>query len=84
MPKNTTKKSELQGLQNLVVAALKYDLENSLEQGEISHASVKNALQLLRDNHIVCTDDVANDMAALEAMLPPLDLTISNMKAYSR
>ena len=80
----STKKSELQSLQGLVVAALKYDLESSLQSGEVSHASIKNALQLLRDNNIVAEDDIANDMAALERMLPPLDLNISTMKAYSR
>ena len=79
-----TKKSDLKALQGLVVASIKFDLENSLKQGEVSHASVKNALQLLRDNNIVADDDLAMDMARLEAMLPPLDLNISTMKAYSR
>ena len=71
------KLSELQHLQKVVATALIQDIEQSMGDGELNQGSVRNALQLLRDNNVVCIDDLVSDVERLTSLLPPLDLTVS-------
>ena len=71
------KLSELQKLQSVVTKALLTDIQAGMKSGEIPHSSVKNALQLLRDNNVTCVDDLQDDVSRLKSLLPPLDLSVS-------
>lgn len=77
------KVTQLQSLQSLVVEALTKDIENGLAVGEVNQASIKNALQLFRDNNIVCVDDRQSDYDRLASMLPPLQKIETTFSKYS-
>ena len=78
-------KTDLEGLQKLVVNCLTSDLEQSLATGDINQAAIRNALQLLRDNNIEAVDDYEADLDRLASLLPKVDpdLVISATRRYS-
>jgi hypothetical protein len=88
MPKqkpSAAPKSELEGLQKLVVDCLTSELQDSLASGQVNQATIRNALQLLRDNDIVSTDDAEEAFDRLATLLPRVDpdLVISATRRYS-
>lgn len=76
------KLSELQNLQTLVVKALTADITEGIEQNDTRHTSIKNSLQLLRDNDVTCTDDTLSEIDKLASLLPPLDTSVSSMTSH--
>ena len=77
-------RSELEGLQKLVVNCLTADLQQSLSTGEVNQAAIRNALQLLRDNDIVAAEDLEADFDRLASLLPRVDpdLVVSATRRY--
>jgi len=65
--------SQLQELQTLVVNALTKEIQLGMETGEMSQAAIKNALQLLKENNIVATDDTLSEVDRLASLLPDLE-----------
>jgi hypothetical protein len=83
--KSTTSKSDLEGLQKLVVSCLTSELEESLASGQVNQATIRNALQMLRDNDIVAAEDIEAGFDRLASLLPKVDpdLIISATRRYS-
>ena len=73
--------SQLHELQGLVVSALTNEIKEGMDSGEMNQAAIRNALQLLRENHIVATDDTMSEVDKLAALLP--DLTPVSMETYA-
>lgn len=78
-------KTDLEGLQRLVVNCLTSELKEALTSGEINQATIRNALQLLRDNDIVASDDLEANFDRLASLLPKVDpdLVITATRRYS-
>lgn len=76
-------KDSLAGLQGLVLKCLEQELTDGLENGQINQATIRNALQLLRDNDIVAVEDHADMFDRISTLLPKLDpLVISAARRY--
>jgi hypothetical protein len=65
--------SSLNQLQKLVVTALTNEIEQGIQVGEVNQATLRNALQLLRDNSVTATEDVENEFERLHMLLPRID-----------
>ena len=75
--------SELEGLQRLVVESLAGEIKSSISSGEpVSQSTIRNALQLLRDQDVRCVDDTVDQLDKLASLLPPLEMV--DMNALSR
>lgn len=75
--------SELEGLQRLVVDSLAGEIKASIATGEpVSQSTIRNALQLLRDQNVQCVDDTVDQLDKLASLLPPLEKV--DMSALSR
>lgn len=66
-------KSTLNNLQKLVVTALTNEIEEGIAKGEVNQATIRNALQLMRDNSIVAVEDVEREFDRLHMLLPRID-----------
>ena len=73
--------SQLHELQGLVVSALTEEIKTGIDSGEMNQAAIRNALQLLRENHIVATDDTMSEVDKLASLLP--DLTPVSMETFA-
>lgn len=62
--------SELRSLQALIVKALELDLTTGIETGEVNQAAIRNALQLLRDNDVVATEELVDEMNNIASLIP--------------
>lgn len=66
--------SELEVLQRLVVESLANEIKASKTTGEpVSPSTIRNALQLLRDQDVRCVDDTVDQLDKLASLLPPLE-----------
>lgn len=66
-------KSSLNQLQRLVVSALTAEIQEGINSGAVNQATIRNALQLLRDNDIVAVEDVESEFDRLHMLMPRID-----------
>ena len=74
--------SELRDLQALIVKALEIDLTTGIESGEINQAAIRNALQLLRDNDVVATEELEDGLANIANLIPRDLMPVNSFSKY--
>jgi len=78
-------KTELASLQKLVVDCLTSELQEGLASGQVNQATIRNALQMLRDNDVVATEEICDEFERIASLLPKIDadLVVSATRRYS-
>lgn len=74
-------KTELSNLQGLILKCLEMELQQGLKDGAVNQSTIRNALQLLRDNDIVAVEEYEDSLDRLANLLPQLEPVVMSSAA---